>query len=167
MLSRPVSQDLRNPGGLYMSDERPNLWPIGIVGGLLAAITCLLVAASFLIRNPVELVRKDYYDADGAHQKKVQAMAAGQALTKQPDVKFWRRHLNVYFPDEWVGDVTKAMVRVYRPDDAAQDLMVLLEQPEEGLAYPFEDRPRGRWKIEVVWSMSNTQYVTEHELYLK
>lgn len=150
-----------------MTSDRKSMWPTGVVVGMLLAIAGLFYAVSFLIRNPVELVREDYYDAGLVHRQKMEALAATDVLEKKPKIFFDAQFLKVSLPADWAADASNVVIHIYRPDDASQDLTSRPGKIAESVQIDFTDRPRGRWDVLLEWYMQDVHYMSEEDLHLK
>ena len=149
-------------------EKKPgSIYPIAIAGALIAVAIGLGIVAYIAVTNPSQLVRPDYYDAELAHQDKIDTHKRTSELTTQPTLENSGGTLNVRLGADWKDKASDITIKAYRPNDASQDFVMTPTFTDGLVALDLSEKTAGRWKFSLEWTMDGQAYAIEKELYLE
>lgn len=142
-----------------------NPWPIALIALISTAFVSAVTVAVVMIRQPVDLVVRDYYEQDLRHS---QRMAEEQrALSLDPPLRLLAdpeaRTLAAHFPDP----AATGTLHLYRPSDSALDQVIDLALDDQGRQiFDLAELPSGLWRINVQWQQGGEAYYQTEQLVL-
>ena len=149
--------------------QRRNPWPYAIIAYFAVFITAVFLWVGFAMRNSMELVRPDYYEAEIRFQQQIDRVHRTSAIREDVRVAYdpAGRQVVVRIPgDHAVGGVRGA-VHLYRPSNASLDRTLDLAVGQDGWQrIGVEDLQAGYWKINVTWSSQGQEYFIEQAVLL-
>ena len=152
-MSKPVTS--RNP------------WPYAIIAYFLVFITGIIIWVNFAMRNDLELVREDYYDAEVRYQEQIDRLHRTAGIREDVRVAYdpGSRQIELRIPGEHAASGVTGQVRLYRPSDAALDRAVKLAVNHEGWQRIGLDGLRGGyWKVHLSWDHQGEEYFFEQAI---
>jgi hypothetical protein len=145
-----------------MKNSRNSRWGIGLVAAFAVFFAGVGVMVFTAVIKRVDLVTDDYYESGLRHESRIQAVQRTQALPEQVSVHVERQTLTVQFPRQFVPDVVRGKVMLYRPSDRRLDATVTLRLDSLGSQrIPMERLERGLWRVQVSWAHQDVLYYTE------
>jgi hypothetical protein len=143
-----------------------SFWPLSITAALVAVVLGLGYVAYIAISNPAHLVRPDYYDAEIAHEDRMDMKARVSQLEEQPALSLAGQILTVDLGPGWASAATNMVLHAYRPNNPSQDFSMPLPPHTTRTSIDLSGREFGRWKFSLEWIMNDLRYAWEQELYL-
>lgn len=116
-------------------------------------------------KTPVNLVQKDYYEADLGFQKILDARAAGKdvLIKLAPD----GQSLELTFPESLKGKRLAGELKFLRPSDPALDFSQKFETPDgQPVVVQIGKRPAGLWRVSVDGQAEGAAFLRETALTL-
>lgn len=147
--------------------ESSKCWPRAIIGFFVCFISGLAAFGVWGLRQRVDLVRADYYEAEIQHQSQLDRLSRAQAESKV-QVVFIQKESVVELRFE-ASDRSpagfKGHVLFYRPDDARLDRTVPFELSRgQALKYPVRGMKSGLWKVHLEWTHGGLEYASTQSL---
>ncbi|HMP74535.1 MAG TPA: FixH family protein [Kiritimatiellia bacterium] len=142
-----------------------NPWPIALIVLISTAFVSAVTVAVVMIRQPVDLVVRDYYEQDLRHAER---MAEEQrALALDPPLRLHAdpaaRTLAAHFPDP----SATGTLHLYRPSDSSLDQVIDLALDDQGhQLFDLADLQSGLWRINVQWEQNGEGYYQTEQLVL-
>ncbi len=144
-----------------------NPWPWAIVGWFAIFITAMAIWIVVAVRQRVDLVRPDYYAHEIDFQKQIERVRRTRALPSAVQLEFRAadRAWIVRLPAGAYGADTTGTLHLYRPSDAALDLVLPLALEADGTQtfQPGTLRP-GPWKAQLLWRSGGSEYYHEQSV---
>ncbi len=141
-----------------------NPWPIGIslfIGGLFAGAAFVAVT---MIRQPVDLVVKDYYEQDLQHAQRMAEEERAKAMESPPVITraAAERTVTIAFSTAATGTIT-----LYRPSDSALDRQyeITLDSERRHMV-DTTGMAAGLWRIQLAWVQNGDSYYHTESLVL-
>ena len=149
-----------------MNESRITPWPLAITlaYGLFALLTIGFVV--FAVRNPTDLVSRDYYRDEIQHQQRIDSERRAQNDPDAPTIVVDKsaRTCVVHFPGAVPANGT---LTLYRPADAKLDRTVPVSLDElQNQVLNLADAASGLWRLRIEWTRSNETYFSEEVLVL-
>jgi hypothetical protein len=143
-----------------------NPWPWAIIGFFVIFIGCVVAFVVFATRQPMDLVRHDYYEEELRYQKRIDSAQRAQALPGTLSVQYAPRpeQLIISLPPA-TRTASKGTVHLYRPSDAQLDRT--LELSFDASARQVLDVPGlkpGLWKLRFAWELLGETYSHEESV---
>jgi nitrogen fixation protein FixH len=143
-----------------------NPWPAALTVIVVGAFAFAAFVAVTMIRQPVDLVVKDYYEQDLKHSERMAREARAKALD-QPLRVAWRadaKTLRLEFPDPSATGV----IELYRPSDSALDRRVEIQPDASGLQeVPGDGLAAGLWRVHVAWQQGGEDFYQAESFLLR
>ena len=141
-------------------------WPLAIAlaYGLFAVLTIGFVV--FAVRNPTDLVSRDYYRDEIRHQERMDSEQRAQNDPDAPTVAMNKaaRTCVIHFPGTAPASGT---LTLYRPSDAKLDRTVAVSlDGKQSQTLDLADSVPGLWRLRIEWTRSNETYFSEEVLVL-
>ena len=142
-------------------------WGTSIVIAFIAFIGFILF---FVIRMNMDdranhdLVTEDYYRAELAYQKEIDAENNTHAHAVDLDISKTPEGLLIAFPRDLNYRDIAGTVSLYRPSRKQLDFDVDLNLSDAHLLIPDKRLPDGRWDIKVAWTYDNETYLYKKKL---
>ncbi|MCK5572668.1 MAG: FixH family protein [Bacteroidetes bacterium] len=145
-----------------MKNSRNSRWGIGLLSAFVLFVVGVGVMVFTAVTKRVDLVTDDYYERGLRHEAQIQTVQRTRALAEQVSVHAEKQTLTVQFPRQFVPDVVRGEVMLYRPSDRRLDATVVLRLDSLGYQRISTERlKRGLWKVQVSWAYQDVQYYTE------
>lgn len=143
------------------------LWPRALVIFFACFISAIIAFSTWALRQRVDLVRPDYYEAEIQHQQHLDR--ASRALASgQPDVLLNAvlHRVEITLPAHPSQlPATQGQAHFYRPDDSRLDRRMALPLQSDGtIAYPAHDLKPGLWKVHLEWKRDGIEFASTHSL---
>jgi hypothetical protein len=127
---------------------KKNPWPYAIIAYFAVFITAMASWITFAVRNDMELVRKDYYEADLKFQQQLDKLARTRELRRDISVRLEGPTLALVLPKT----DAQGEVHLYRPSNAKLDRRLPLQLDAQGRqAIDIARLQSGLWKLRVSW----------------
>lgn len=137
-------------------------WKIVLLYGLFVIMTLSMVV--FFMRQQVDLVADDYYKQEIAYQGQMDKMSNAAALQQSLEINYSKdnRALTLKFPTTHLGNSLKGEVHLYRPANAEEDQVFLVNPLENGeQLISVSSLSKGFWKIKISWTANAMHYYDE------
>lgn len=116
-----------------------------------------------------DLVSEDYYDKAVKYQNQINNMQNMQALEDKP-ISYFNKNENVVeikFPDNFIHAQVKGTLFFFKPDNANLDFFVTIELNENNIQkIPVNKLSHGSWKLKTNWTVKNTSYYQEENIFI-
>ncbi|MEN9361290.1 MAG: hypothetical protein RL095_2825 [Verrucomicrobiota bacterium] len=130
------------------------IWGGGVIVVMLAFILFISINVGRMLGQRPELVRKDYYAADLAFQKTLDARARAAALgTRTPQILIQGDSLRILGTTGLAG---KAQLQ--RPSDSRLDRIVEIAPDATGSQILADKLAPGRWILSLRWNQAGQDY---------
>ncbi|MCH2174387.1 MAG: FixH family protein [Lentisphaeria bacterium] len=138
------------------------IWPYFVTFLIISFIGLMGVLFSIAIKQPVNMIQHDYYEASLNFDKHIEAKSATEKLTIQPYIKFYaeRNELELLLSNG--NHETEGIVYLYSPISVEEDLTfkVKLDENRKQLI-STESIREGLWYVKVDWSQEDNSYYYE------
>lgn len=138
-----------------------NPWPAGIVGFLVFFFGATLGLVGVAVRQPADLVGRDYYEQEIRYQSQIDRVSRARALPGVLSASYdpAAGALRVALPGIPAGERASGEIRLYRPSDPALDRRMPLAVGAEGVQWVSAPRlTPGLWRAQVTWTTSRGAY---------
>ena len=147
-----------------MTDSKKSAWPYGITLVYVLFAAGMIGAVIFAVRNPTDLVSKDYYQQEIRHQERIDSEQRGQKDPEAPTMTIKGRACVIHFPGNPPGSGT---LTLYRPTDANLDRTVPIAlHGQQNQTLDLSDAVPGLWRLRIEWTRSIETYFSEEVLIL-
>jgi hypothetical protein len=144
-----------------------NGWPWGIAAVLVAFAAGVAVLVVIALRNPHELVARDYYEQELRYQEQIDRRTRASALPAGLQVRADAADgcIEITFPEGQVSQGLTGNVRLYRPSDAGLDRTLPVATDASGVQRVGTDGlAPGLWRLRVEWAAGGKQYAAMEEV---
>ncbi len=141
-----------------------NPWPVSIIGFFLVFILAMTAWITVALRNSMDLVRADYYEAEVRFQQHIDQANRARAWQSEIAIEYKAADnlLLVRLPRAHLSQNPVGAIHLYRPSDAALDRKVPLALDSTGLQrISTGDLRRGLWKVRLAWSAGGEEFFTD------
>ncbi len=141
-----------------------NLWPYGIIATLVVFACGLAVIAVTAVRQNMDLVRNDYYEADLRYQTQIDRLNRTAGLADETAIEFRaaERTIELRLPAGHGARHPSGSIQIYRPSDAALDRQLELATDATGLQrIDAREMVSGLWKLKVTWQVGGEEYFVD------
>jgi nitrogen fixation protein FixH len=135
--------------------------------GITAVYSAFALATSgfvyFAMRQPVDLVRPDYYAASLTHDDRLAATRRADALGDAVGVAVHdqARTLAITFPPAHLESMAGTLT-LYRAADASADREMRIAPDRQGRQHvPLAGLARGQWLVKLEWRAAGQRFYTE------
>ena len=112
------------------------------------------------IRQDINLVSKNYYQDELAHQQKMDLVRNTQALEASPQISLDEGRVSITFPG--FGLLQKGELRLLRPSDERLDhKFPLLPSPDSLQQFVLPHWQRGLYRVSMQWTMEGKDFYYE------
>lgn len=112
------------------------------------------------VRQDINLVSKDYYKEELAHQQKMTLIKNTQSLESLPSLSLSGNVLIVSFAD--LNKIQKGEVRLLRPSDSRLDKKFKLNEKGKLVQqFPLEVWSKGLYRAVMQWTMDGKEFYYE------
>jgi len=111
-----------------------------------------------------ELVTENYYAEELQFQKKIDARAAANSLSRKVAIEYIDAQdaIVVSFPAECLKENIKGNIYFYNPASGKQDRIIPITMDAQGLQVIAAGKiAKGTYSVQVEWSMSDKAYSTD------
>ena len=142
-------------------------WGTAIVLSFVAFICFILF---FVIRMSTDnranhdLVTEEYYKAELAYQKEIDAENKAKDKLLELMVFKTKQGLQIEFPKDLIPEDIKGRVSLYRPSNKHLDFDLDLNLSNTYLLIPDESLLDGRWDIKVFWEYENEEFLHKESI---
>lgn len=144
-----------------------NYWPLSITLAFAIFILALAAWIAFAVREPLELVRADYYEHQLGYQNRLDSVYRAIPFQGRISVEYNVKQgaLILTLPSEHSDGLISGRVQLYRPSAAKLDQ----EHPffcSPGGLLPISVgllRP-GLWRVRLEWEVAGDRYYAERKL---
>jgi hypothetical protein len=145
-------------------------WGTGIALVYTAFATGTAAFVVFALRQPVDLVTRDYYAQALAHDARAEAAnraaSLGSALTVS--VLGAGSALEVAWPGAARRPALSGTITMYRPSDSAADRVFTVAPDAAGRQrIPLAGVQSGRWRIQLAWTSAGVDYYAERDILVR
>ncbi len=141
-------------------------WGTGIVLAFIFFISFILffvVRMSMDDRANHDLVTEEYYEAELAYQKEIDAENNANNLTSKLKIKKTSEGLLIEFPED-VPKKLEGTVSLYRPSNKHLDFDLPLSLSNSHLLIPDKRLLDGRWDIKIWWKHQEKEYLHKESI---
>jgi hypothetical protein len=137
------------------------LWPLGVAMAYGTFAAAMIGFTIWSTGQREELVSRDYYAREVAHQTHMDAVARARPLPVR--LSLVAGGLSLESPPGLASSATNVEVSLYRPSSAALDrLLPSAFDPTGTRMIPLEPAlSPGFWRASVRWNMNGQEYLTE------
>lgn len=146
-----------------------NPWPFMIIGWFVLFISSALAFIAFAVKQPMELVRPDYYEHELRHQQQMERVSRTQAIRPLVRVAYDHdsRSIAVQLPGTHAGESTTGRIQLYRPSNAGLDRQLQLKVGQDGVQkIDARDMATGLWKVQVTWKVGAVEFFVDESVVL-
>lgn len=146
-----------------------NPWPWSIIGFFVVFVSCVFSFVVFATHQPMDLVRKDYYEEELKYQKQIDSYERTQSLVEKVSVRYEPKpeQLIIALPEAAVRKPSQGKVHLYRPSDAQLDRHLDLSMESSASArqtLKVQGLKPGLWKLRLDWMSDGQSYSHEQTL---
>jgi len=141
-----------------------NLWPHGIFATLLVFACGLAGFAVTAVRQNMDLVRDDYYEADLRYQNQIDRLNRTALLADETAIEFHTadRTIELRLPSGHGARQPSGSIQIYRPSDAALDRQIkLATDPTGAQRIDAREMVSGLWKLKITWQVGGEEYFVD------
>ena len=116
-----------------------------------------------------DLVSEDYYDKAVKYQNQINNLQNTEALADKPASHFNKNEnvVEIKFPDNFTNAQIKGTLFFFKPDNANLDFSVNIELNENNIQkIRVEKLSHGNWKLKTNWTVNNTSYYQEENIFI-
>ena len=146
------------------------LWPLGITIIYISFVLFLFVFVFYSGSQQVDLVTDNYYEQELKYQQQINRIERAQSLSQPVE---WthetkKRSLMIQFPSDIDHGRVQGNIWFFRPSDAKQDKMVVLNLSSDGTQFiSTKNMSPGYWKLKIFWHINNNEYYKEDVLVIE
>jgi hypothetical protein len=141
-----------------------NLWPYGIIATLVVFACGLAAIAVTAVRQNMDLVRNDYYEADLRYQTQIDRLNRTAGLADETAIEFRvaERTIELRLPAGHGARQPSGSIQIYRPSDAALDRQLELSTDTAGAQrIDAREMATGLWKLKVTWQVGGEEFFVD------
>jgi hypothetical protein len=141
-----------------------NFWPYGIIATLVVFACGLAVIAVTAVRQNMDLVRNDYYEADLRYQTQIDRLNRTARLADETAIEFHaaERTIELRLPSGHGARQPSGRIQIYRPSDAALDRQVELATDTTGAQrIDAREMVSGLWKLKITWQVGGEEFFVD------
>jgi len=133
--------------------------------GFVALISTLVFTS---MRNPEELVDKDYYAQELKFQQRIDAMKNANGLANAINYSVNGHQVLVHYPAELVSGDFSGEIIFFRPSDASRDFKFLMQPGKDGRQI-LEGKAlvHGLYKMQMNWQQNGKKYFIEGVIFIQ
>lgn len=140
---------------------RRNPWPIAIIAYFIVFIGAMATWIAYASRQPMDLVRRDYYEKEILFQQQIDA--ANRARKAEGGVKveydFTQQSIIVQLPTAAGQGGAAGTIHFYRPNDARLDHDLTLAVNASGAqTLDAKALAPGLWKVRLSWRLNGEEF---------
>jgi hypothetical protein len=138
-------------------------WGTAMAAAYTAFAIATLGFVAFAMGRPAPLVSPEYYSRGLAHDQRLEAAANARALGPALDMALAEHAsaIHLRLPPAHVSSA-EGLVTLYRPSDATADRTMPLALDAEGhQRISMDGMARGRWRLQVEWTVGGRAYYRE------
>lgn len=141
-----------------------NLWPYGIFATLLVFACGLAVIAVTAVRQNMDLVRDDYYEADLRYQGQIDRLNRTARLADETAIEFHaaEQTIELRLPSGHGARQPSGSIHLYRPANAALDRRIELAPDTTGAQrIDAREMVSGLWKLKLTWQVGGEEFFVD------
>ncbi len=146
--------------------SRFNPWPYAIIGWFVIFISAMATWAVVAIRQDMDLVRKDYYEAELAYQRQIDQLSRAQSIAGEVRLAFNPSSgtVDLAIPESLaIGAYGK--IHLYRPSNARLDQKLPFQPDARGhQQIEASALETGLWKVRLEWTSHGREYLVERAI---
>lgn len=147
--------------------KRPfNPWPYAIIGWFVIFISSMVTWAVYAMRQDMDLVRSDYYEAEVRYQKQMDQLNRTQAIEADVSLVFdpATREIKLAVPES-KSVSTFGKVHLYRPSNARLDQKLTFNPDTSGRqSIDGSKLEPGLWKVRLEWASDGKSYFVDRPI---
>ncbi len=143
-------------------------WGTGIVIVIILFVLGMSTLVYISVKQKINLVYKDYYPREIAHQTKIDKVNNSLLLKENIKISYQGGIIEIAFPSFFKFDEVKGQIQLYRPSDFEKDVYVALKLDQSGLQQlSAVDLDKGKYIVKVDWTYQGTSYYFEQDIHVK
>ena len=139
-----------------------NPWPWSIAGFFTCLIAAIVSFVSFTLGQNMELVTKDYYEAELRFQQEIDQANNANAYGDKVGIKFVpaSQTVELKVPESLVAAGLEGSVEFYRPSSKALDFTTpLLPRKDGRQSIDVTELETGFWRLRMKWSAQGKEFL--------
>jgi nitrogen fixation protein FixH len=147
-----------------------NPWPIAIIAYFIVFTSCVAGFGTWVIRQNMDLVRKDYYEEEVRFQQQMEKVTRTRPFESSISVAYAAKEgvLKVQLPQAHAMQGPAGRIDLYRPSDASLDQHLALAVDRDGTQQMVPQKLRaGLWKVRMNWNADGQDYFSERSILVK
>lgn len=145
---------------------KKTLWPYAVTAAYSAFFLGMASLVVFAVRNPSDLVSKDYYRQEIEHQQRIDSERRARE-DAHPPVMRYDQHRNAFVVEFPSKAPDAGTLTFYRPSDAKLDRVVPIDLDEHlRQSVDLTDFKNGLWRMRLEWTRQADKYFMEQVLVL-
>ena len=148
---------------------KANPWPYAIIGWFVLFVSGLAVWAIVAVRQNMDLVRPDYYEAEIRYQQQIERLKRTSSLRSEISITHdsLRHRLALQLPTGRGAAPAEGTIRFYRPSDARLDFELKLALDAGGNQHIDTTHLQpGFWKVRILWSVGAEEFYFDQPVVL-
>lgn len=143
-------------------------WGTGIVMVFILFVLGMSLLVYISFKNRINLVHKDYYPREIAHQTMIDKMTNAANLKENVKITNQGDSLEVAFPDIFDFSKVTGEILVYRPSDDRKDVHLPIHLSSKGLqTIPTDNLYIGKYIVKVDWMYEEVAFYHEQDIHIK
>lgn len=143
-------------------------WGTGIVIVIILFVIGMSTLVYISVKQKINLVYKDYYPRELAHQTKIDKVNNSHLLTESVKIVYKNGIIEVAFPSLFNFNEVKGEIQLYRPSDFEKDIFIAINLDTEGLQQiSTAQLEKGKYIVKVDWTYKETPYFFEQDIHIK
>ncbi len=137
------------------------------IAGLYSIFVVLILILVIKANNQhIDLVSKDYYDAEVGYQKVLDAGKNQASLSKSLNIHANSSDVVIEFPDEFKSKVLTGDIQFYAPVNSEWDRTFKINAQNNTFSIPRNDLKNTRYTIKISCVVDGKNYYQESDIYL-
>lgn len=144
-----------------------SIWPYAIIGYYVFFVGVVAAFIGFAVKQDVHLVRKDYYAAEIRYQEQLDQLNRTAQLGRDVVIEYSSKHrkLGIKLPETHLAKNPIGEIKLYRPNDPAQDKSIALKLENDGKQFVDVDNiDNGSWRVELKWNADGKDYLKTQKI---
>jgi hypothetical protein len=143
-------------------------WGTGIVMVFVLFVFGMSLLVYISLKNRINLVHKDYYPREIAHQTMIDKVNNAASLPEIIKITNKGDSLEVAFPANFDFDKVTGEILVYRPSDDRKDVHLPINLSSNGLqTIPTDNLYIGKYIVKVDWMYEEVAFYHEQDIHIK
>jgi hypothetical protein len=143
-------------------------WGTGIVIVIILFVIGMSSLVYISVKQKINLVYKDYYPREIAHQTKIDKVNNSLLLKENIKIAYSGDVISINFPSFFKFDEVEGQIQLYRPSDFEKDVYVALKLDQSGVQQiSATNLEKGKYIVKVDWTSQGTPYFFEQDIHVK